>query len=234
MKQLALKIQFDEVITFDTFYTTAENRELVSAIKAFSMKSSEEQLFLIWGSAGVGKTHLCHAICHYAGEHGLRAGYLDLRLLRKFGEAVLEGSDQLDILCWDHLESLFPPHQTEPWAEHLFEAFNRLRDNNTKLLVSAERPPQAMAIGLPDLASRLNWGLKYQLKPLSHSDQCNALIFLAEQRGMFLSNQVAEFIVRRIQRRMQDLRVVINRLDEASLSEQRKLTIPFVKACLSW
>jgi DnaA family protein len=108
-----------------------------------------------------------------------------------------------------------------------------LRESGRKLLVAAEHSPRELAINLEDLRSRLQWGVTYQVHNLSDDDKQQALQLRARARGLELNDEVAQFIIQRLPRDTNELFWQLQRLDHASLAEQRKLTIPFVKKVLA-
>jgi DnaA family protein len=89
-----------------------------------------------------------------------------------------------------------------------------------------------MAIKLPDLKSRLAWGVVYQLHALSDEQKLDALKLRAQGRGLDLDLPVGKFLLRRCPRNMAQLFETLELLDQASLAQQRRLTIPFVKEVL--
>jgi arsenate reductase (glutaredoxin) len=94
------------------------------------------------------------------------------------------------------------------------------------------RPPRQLNLGLPDLASRLDWGQIYKLQPLSDEDKLQALQLRARLRGFELPEDVGRFLLKRLDREMRTLFMTLDQLDRASITAQRKLTIPFVKEIL--
>ncbi|MER2890704.1 DnaA inactivator Hda, partial [Escherichia coli] len=102
----------------------------------------------------------------------------------------------------------------------------------TRLLITGDRPPRQLNLGLPDLASRLDWGQIYKLQPLSDEDKLQALQLRAKQRGFELPEDVGRFLLKRLDREMRTLFDTLDQLDRASITAQRKLTIPFVKDIL--
>jgi DnaA family protein len=88
-------------------------------------------------------------------------------------------------------------------------------------------------LSLEDLRSRLQWGLTYQVHSLTDEDKQQALQMRARARGLELSDDVAQYIIQRLPRDTNELFWQLARLDHASLAEQRKLTIPFVKKVLA-
>ena len=102
------------------------------------------------------------------------------------------------------------------------------------MLIGASTPPSQAGGKLPDLVSRLSWGITYQVETLSDEEKVQALILRARQRGFDLLDDVAVFIMNRGPRDMAGLCQILDQLDQASLKEKRKLTIPFVKSELGW
>ena len=101
------------------------------------------------------------------------------------------------------------------------------------MLFSANANPAELSVKLPDLASRLAWGLSFQVPLMGDNEKQQALTLRAKARGIELSDEVAQFILHRAPRHIGELFEILDRLDRASLAEQRKLTIPFVKQVLS-
>ena len=99
-------------------------------------------------------------------------------------------------------------------------------------LITGDRPPRQLNLGLPDLASRLDWGQIYKLQPLSDEDKLQALQLRARLRGFELPEDVGRFLLKRLDREMRTLFDTLDQLDRASITAQRKLTIPFVKDIL--
>ncbi len=87
---------------------------------------------------------------------------------------------------------------------------------------------------MPDLASRMSWGVIYRLHELSDDEKLLALDARAADKHMPLSSDVLNYIFQRHSRDLQSLLEVLNRLDELSLAEKRRLTIPFVRQVMDW
>ena len=87
-------------------------------------------------------------------------------------------------------------------------------------------------IQLPDLKTRLNWGLTLKLKPLTENDSINALIFKANQMGFEVSPQAGRFLLTHYDRDLASLWRLLDTLDRASLAAKHKITLPFVKKIL--
>ncbi|NVL32138.1 DnaA regulatory inactivator Hda, partial [Pseudomonas syringae pv. actinidiae] len=86
----------------------------------------------------------------------------------------------------------------------------------------------------PIIKSRLTMALVFQMRGLSDEDKLRALQLRASRRGLHLTDDVGHFILTRGTRSMSALFELLERLDQASLQEKRKLTIPFLKETLGW
>jgi len=101
-----------------------------------------------------------------------------------------------------------------------------------RLYVSSSMPPAALEFQLPDLRSRLLAASVHQLQDLDEAEQAEALRLRASRRGLELGSEGALYLVHRLPRDMHSLCAVLDRLDEASLAAQRRLTVPFLRAAL--
>ncbi len=217
--QLPLEIQLRDSATFASFYP-AQNQPLLKALS-----ESEDTSVYFWGVAGAGKSHLLQALCHEKTEAGWRVAWLPLAEPGLM-PAMLEDMEQFDLICVDDLQQVAG---NDEWEIALFHLYNRIQARAGRLVISAAQPLASLPINLPDLASRLSWGLVFQLQELADEDKQAALQLCAGARGIELNDEVAAYLLRRAPRDMKSLFSLLNRLDEASLVAQRKLTIPFVR-----
>jgi DnaA family protein len=100
-------------------------------------------------------------------------------------------------------------------------------------LLAARTAAAAAGFALPDLASRAAGAIAYRLQPLADDDRVSALLGHAAARGLELERSAAEYLLHRVNRDMAELGRWLDRLDRASLIEQRKLTIPFIRSLLT-
>ena len=226
--QLALEIRLRDEATFDNFLAGDATRPLVNALQR-QVEASGEAIIFIYGPAGCGRSHLLQAACHRVGSHAL---YLPLATLRDHpaGE-VLQGVESMGLVCLDDVNRVLGD---EDWEEALFHLCNRARQQGCRLLVAGDAAPRALALGLEDLRSRLGWGLVFQLTQPGDEEKAAILQFRADRRGLALSPEVAAFIVSRAPRALHQLLGLLERLDRASLAQQRALSVPFVKQILGW
>lgn len=230
-QQLSLGVALADGATFENFYTIEGSgaAQAVFALQTFLQNPSEHGFFL-WGSSGSGLSHLLQASCHKANQMHQSAQYLPLADLVGFApEALLEGMERFDLLCFDGLQHVAGKAD---WEQALFNCFNRSKDRGRKIIFSANANPSELPVKLPDLSSRLAWGLSFQVPLLADREKLEALTMRSKARGLDLPEEVAQFILNRAPRHIGELFEILDRLDRASLSEQRKLTIPFAKQVL--
>ncbi len=231
-QQLSLGVTLNDDATFDNFHAPlgSPNAQALALVRAQAEGRGEQVVFL-WGASGVGLTHLLQAGCRSAQDWGFSFQYLPLEeLVEVEPQHLLEGLEALDYVCIDNLDAIVG---RADWEEALFHLFNQLREQGRRLLLAANKGPHQLPIELADLSSRLQWGVTWHLQPLDDADKQQALRQRARARGLELSDEVAHYIMQRVSRDMDELLRSLQRLDQASLAERRKLTIPFVKKVLS-
>lgn len=227
--QLPLGVGLRDDATFANFLPSG-NAAAVAALQA-QLDDAGEAFIYLWGGEGSGRSHLLQAACHEASDRDKRALYLPLNDLGHFPPHMLEDVERLDLVVIDDIDQVIGRKR---WEEALFHGFNRLRDAGKRLVIAAPAAPRQLRVTLPDLASRLTWGVTFQIQRLDDDGRFEALKLRAKVRGMQLPDEVARYILHRGPRRLVELFDALERLDRASLSAQRKLTIPFVKQALGW
>ena len=116
----------------------------------------------------------------------------------------------------------------------LFNTYNELRSNTDfgkTLVVTGNAAPTQMYLR-DDLATRLAWGLTYQLQPLSDEEKALALMSHADARSMRLPTEVITYCLRYLQRDLPTLISTINALDEWSLITKKPVTVPMLRQLL--
>jgi DnaA family protein len=226
-RQLPLSLGLQHAPSLDDF-VVGRNQTLIEALR-HSLDPSGEPMLYLFGPAGCGRSHLLQGQCAQAEQGGLRCAYLALNDHAKLAPDILDGLETLDLLAFDDVQSIAAE---AAWEEALFVLFNRCRDQGTRMLFSADCGPAALPIRLPDLRSRLAWGLSLPIQPLDDTGRLDLLQSLATRRALSLPPDVARYLLERTSRDPGDLVDTIDRLDQASLAEQRRLTIPFVRDSL--
>ena len=230
--QLPLGVRLRDDATFANYYPGANAAALGYVERLCEAEAGwAESLIYLWGGAGVGRSHLLQAACLRFEQGGEPAVYLPLAELVEYGPTMLDNLEQCELVCLDDLDAVAG---RSDWEEALFHLFNRLRDSGRRLLLAASSSPRELPVQLADLQSRLTLALVFQLQSLSDEDKLRALQLRASRRGLHLSDEVGRFILTRGERSMSALFELLERLDQASLQAQRKLTIPFLKETLGW
>ncbi len=211
---------------FDNF-VAGPNLALVEALK--SIPGEPGASVFLSGAEGSGKTHLLNALCVETRERGARAFYLALKRLPKDAIASLQGLEQLDLVCVDDLHAVAGDRD---WEEALFHCFNRIREANGRLLVTSRERLSALGLGLPDLASRLAWGLRLQLQPLADGDKMAVIRLHSDALGLSLPEEVQAYLLKHHDRSMAALIQTVERLHEAALTVKRRITVPLAREVL--
>lgn len=226
-RQIPLPIQLRPGSVFSS-YCIGANHEALNVLQNLSGTGPNPVIFLS-GISGTGKTHLLQAACVAASEQARQACYLPLRELHHYGSELLQGTEHMSLVCLDDVgHILHQPH----WSRAVFNLFRDMEEQGGKLLLADAQAPAALMIALPDLASRILAGTILRLQPLDDLAQMEALQLHARLRGLILPEDVLSYILRRLPRDMHTLCGFLDDMDIASLSSQRKLTVPFVKQVL--
>jgi DnaA-homolog protein len=226
MEQLPLGVRLRAASTFASF-RPGPNGPLVAALEARAAMPGLPPLWL-YSAPGAGRTHLLQATCARAGERGRRAGYLPLAARWPSAE-MTAGLEQLDVVCLDDLERVAGD---AAWERALFALYNDLAEGGGNLVISANAAPTALPVALADLGSRLTACVVWQLRPLDEAEQGMALLARARALGVELPEETLLYLQRRLPRDLGALCDALDRLDAAALSQQRRLTIPFVRSVL--
>jgi DnaA family protein len=189
-----------------------------------------ERLLYLSGEPGSGRTHLLLGQCNATQQQGDTSLYLPARELLELTPGLLDGLERYALIAFDDVDYLAG---RPDWEQALFHLFNRAADRGARLLFSARVSAAQAGFRLPDLSTRLAWGITYRLRPLADAHRQALLITLAARRGLDMPPEVARYILERHSRAIGALQDLVKRLDRASLKEQRRLTIPFVREQLA-
>lgn len=110
----------------------------------------------------------------------------------------------------------------------LFDTFNQIKAEGGMLVTAGSHAPTQMGLR-DDLATRLAWGLVYQLHPLSDSEKAEALRAHAHERGMKLPEEVIAYCLRYLRRDLPTLMAVLDALDKWSLTTKKPVTVAMLK-----
>ena len=224
--QIPLQLEPRRDSRFEDF-VSGPNHAVVEALK--HMPAEPGSSIFLFGDEGSGKTHLLNALCYETRERQGRAFYLTLKRLPKDAIASLQGLEKLDLVCIDDLHVIAGD---QAWEEALFHCFNRIREANGRLLVSSRKRLSALDLGLPDLASRLAWGLRLPLLPLADNDKLAVIVLHSNALGLSLPEDVQQYLLKHHDRSMTALIQTVENLHQAALTNKRRITVPLAREVL--
>ncbi len=227
MQQLALDLKLADFALLDTFHA-GPNFAVLCAVRHAATESGQ-QVAWIWGAEGSGRSHLLQAAVAAAAAAGDACAWLPLATEYVLSPGMLEGMGGLDLLCVDDVDVVAGDAE---WERALFRVFEELRNNNGRLLVTASTPANEVPFKLPDLASRLASGPTWKLHSMNDEDLLAALQLRSHWRGLELSDETGDYLLRRVERSSASLFALLDKLDQAALAAQRRLTVPFVRSVL--
>lgn len=224
--QMPLQLEPRRPDRFEDF-VAGSNEQALAAVRAL-LDEPGGSLFLS-GPDGTGKSHLLNALCHAAGEDGLAAFYIALNRLPEEAAASLEGLQVLDLVCVDDLDSVAG---NPVWENALFACFNEVRAAQGRLLVSSKEPLASLDFVLPDLASRLAWGVRQKLHLPDDQGKLEILRQRARTLRIDLPEDVQNYVLKNSKRDMSSLLQVLERLKDAAFAGKRKITVPLAREIL--
>jgi DnaA family protein len=228
--QLPLALRYPPDQRFETFVGAPDGaldllRALVTAAPAHGRFAG----VYIAGPAGTGKSHLAMAICAMAEAQARRAIYLPLVAAVGRMPDALQAIHDADVVALDGIEAIAGDRDAEI---ALFDFHNRAHDAGKAVCYTARDWPDALPLVLPDLRSRLNQCTRVALQVLDDAGRGDVLRLRAQRRGLQIDAAAIDWLLRRVDRDLASLTALLDRLDRASLAEQRRITVPFLRQLL--
>ena len=208
---MTLKLRPRNNFTFDKF-RVGENEALIAQIRASAR-------CWIYGRESVGKSHLVHAI----------ASECEDSIIVDSKDYDLAGLDQFSLVVLDDVEQWTGSNTSEIALLDLHES---LASRNARLIVTAHLNVFNIEFALKDLQSRMRSFVVLELLPLPDNVKLALMQERASDRGMVLTDEVAQYMFARMGRSQGELLNTLEKLDDESVLQARKLTIPFVKQVL--
>ena len=222
--------RLNEKYTFDTFVIGASNRFAhAAAVAVAEAPARAYNPLFVWGESGLGKTHLLHAVGHYAQKlfPGMRVRYVSteeftndfINSLRDDRKVAFQRRYRdVDVLLVDDIQFLEGKEGTQ---EEFFHTFNTLHNANKQIVVSSDRPPKRLETLEDRLRTRFEWGLITDVQPPELETRIAILRKKAAQDRLAAPDEVLEFIASRIERNIRELEGALIRVTAfASLNKQ--------------
>ena len=228
----------DTRFTFDTFVTGASNRFAHAAALAVAETPGRSfNPLLIYGEAGLGKTHLLHAIDAYVRAHypQLRVRYVSLEaFMNDFVEAIRTNGTtafkrryrQNDVLLVDDLQFL---EGKESLQEEFFYTFNELYVSNRQIVLCSDRPPRAIATLEERLRSRFEGGLITDIQPPELETRLAILGKKAGALPLDIPRDVLELIATNITNNIRELEGALTRMAALASLNQAPPTVELAR-----
>lgn len=225
IRQLTLPLKVRDASSFENFLA-GDNAEVLACVRQLVPAGAGFTCLTLWGESAAGKTHLLEAACRAAHAAGGAPQYIPLAGRAELDPALLDDIERAPMVCVDDVQSVAGDRV---WQEALLGVYERLRGQRGALLLASRLPPAGLDALLPDLLTRLRSGLVYPLKTLDDAGRIAALRLRAGNRGLELPEEVARYVLTRYPRDLHALFALLDRIDDASLAAQRRITIPFLR-----
>lgn len=221
MKQIALDIGLARGPTLAS-YCAGPNEAALRHLQLWGGSPTRSPVpTYLWGAGGSGKTHLLKAVAESLREQGAAAGWLDASV-----SEPPEFSERWAVVLLDdvHLYTAVQQHAAFNW-------FVNAQSLQRGVLAAGALPPADLRLR-EDLRTRLGWGHVFHLQVLSEPERRAVLRQAADARGVFLGDEVMDFMLTRFSRDLGSLMHLLEQLDGYALQTKRAITIPLIKSML--
>ncbi|MDA9916535.1 DnaA/Hda family protein [Gammaproteobacteria bacterium] len=229
-KQLIFPFQINQKASFESFFCSPDNIELMSRLADLLVSKNADEL-IINGAEGSGKSFLMQAICNELSSSGKQFAFMPMNKAINMGVEIFQNLASLNAVCIDDLQLIL---SREEWETALFNLINECQQSNCSLILSFGGNESLEDITqLPDLLSRIKRMEFMKLQAVQ--DEClnQALDFVSQQLGINLEKAELEFLLNHQTREFSLLVENIISLDRQAASLKRKITIPFIKETLN-
>ena len=229
---------------FDTFVVGSNNKLAHSAALAAAESPGEVYNPLyIYGGAGLGKTHLMHAIGHFTLEKnpGMKVLYVTSENFTNEVISCIRSGDALkmnnmrekyrtvDILMIDDIQFIIGKESTQ---EEFFHTFNTLHSAGKQLILSSDKPPKDMETLEERLRSRFEWGLIADIQPPDYETRMAILQKNAENYNKEIANEVLSYIADNVKSNIRELEGALNKIMAFSKLNKVDINLEYAEEAL--
>jgi chromosomal replication initiator protein len=220
--------------SFESFVIGPSNRFAhAAALSVAETPARSYNPLFVYGGAGLGKTHLLQAISHYVRENypNYRVRYISTEtLLNEFVDAIRQNSQpefkrryrEIDVLLVDDIQFMEGKEQLQ---EEFFHTFNTLYDAQRQIVLSSDRPPDAIATLEDRLRSRFKWGLITDIQPPDFETRLAILRKKGEHSNTTVPPAVLEFIASNITYNIRELEGALIRVSAYAALNDTELSV---------
>ncbi len=221
MKQIALDIGLSSGPTLANFFA-GPNEAALRHLQLWAGNATRSPVpTYLWGMPASGKSHLLKAVREVLREQGGQIGWMDASM----PEPPAFSEHWAAVLMDDvHLYTATQQHAAFNW-------FVNAQTHHRWVLSAGVAPPADLKLR-EDLRTRLGWGHVFQLQVLSEPERRAVLRQHADERGVFLSDDVMSFMLTRFSRDLGSLVALLEQLDGYALQTKRAITVPLIKSML--
>lgn len=225
MKQIALDIGLARGPTLSN-YLAGPNEAALRHLQLWSASAARAPVpTYLWGDSGVGKSHLLKAVREALREDGAVTGWMDATLL-----SPPDFDESWTAVLMDDVH-LYTAQQQQTAFNWFVNAMTPGSGPPRWVLAAGALPPADLKLR-EDLRTRLGWGHVFALQSLGEEGLRAVLRQQADERGVFLRDDVMDFMLSRFSRDLGSLAALLDSLDRYALQTRRAVTIPLVKAML--
>ena len=227
---------------FETFVKGASNQfALAAALRVAEVPARSYNPLFIYGSAGLGKTHLLHAIGHYVHQNyaHYQVRYVSTEtFLNEYVDAIRTNSTtafkrryrDADVLLIDDIQFM---EGKEGLQEEFFHTFNALHGANKQIIISSDRMPDAIPTLEDRLRGRFRWGLITDIQPPDLETRLAILRNKAERDATPMPSEVLEFIATHITNNIRELEGALIRVSAYASLNRVPVTVPLAERLLA-
>jgi len=221
MKQIALDIGLARGPTLANFFA-GPNEAALKHLQLWAGNPTRSPVpTYLWGTGGSGKTHLLKAVEETLREQGAAVGWLDAAV-----HEPPEFNENWAVVMLDDVQLYTAVQQ-----HAAFSWFVNAQTQQRGVLAAGALPPADLKLR-EDLRTRLGWGHVFQLQVLTEPERRAVLRQAADARGVFIGDDVMDFMLTRFSRDLGSLMQLLHQLDGYALQTQRAITIPLIKSML--
>ena len=229
-KQLIFPFQINQKASFESFFCSPDNIELMSRLADLLVSKNADEL-IINGAEGSGKSFLMQAICNELSSSGKQFAFMPMNKAINMGVEIFQNLASLNAVCIDDLQLIL---SREEWETALFNLINECQQSNCSLILSFGGNQSLEDITqLPDLLSRIKRMEFMKLQAVQDEFLNQALGFVSQQLDINLEKAELEFLLKHQTREFSILVDNLISLDKQAASLKRKITIPLIKETLN-